>query len=63
MCSSAVINLDEVEAELEEVQGLIKDFEDRAGNAGDAEEQEASFTGIVFVVFEAPSDCYKVCRD
>lgn len=60
MCSTAVLNLDEVEAEFEEVQELVKQCEDRAGNAGDADEQEAAFTGIVFVVFEKPSDCYKV---
>ena len=60
MCSTAVLNLDEVEQEFDEVEGLIKEMEDRAGNAGGAEEQEAAFTGIVFVVFEQPSDCYKV---
>lgn len=60
MCSTAVLNLDEVETEFEEVEGLIKEMEDTAGNAGEAEEQEAAFTGIVFVVFERPSDCYKV---
>lgn len=60
MCSSAVLDLDEVEREFDEVQELIKGFEDRAGATGDAEEQEAAFTGIVFVVFEKPSDCYRV---
>ena len=54
------IILDEVEAELKEVSEQIEHFEDRAGNKGDASEQEAAFTGIVFVVFDKPSDCYKV---
>lgn len=62
VCSTAVLNLDEVEAEFKEVEELIKGFEDRAGNAGAAEEQEAAFTGIVFVVFERPGDCYKVAN-
>ena len=60
LCKTAVINLDEVEAELKEVTEQIEHFEDRAGNKGDASEQEAAFTGIVFVVFDKPSDCYKV---
>jgi len=38
MCSSAVLDLDEVEREFDEVQELIKGFEDRAGATGDAEE-------------------------
>ena len=59
-CSTAVLNLDEVEEEFDAVAELIKGFEDRAGNAGDSEDQEAAFTGIVFVVCQWPSDCYKV---
>lgn len=36
--ASEVIDIDVVEAELKEVEEEIKHFEDRAGNAGSAEE-------------------------
>lgn len=45
---------------MNEVQDLIAAQEKTAGNQGDTEEQEKSFTKIVFVVFEFPNDCQKV---
>ena len=62
MCSSAVLDLAAVQTEMNEVTDLIAAQEKTVGNQGDVEEQEKAFTKIVFVVFEYPSDCQKVCE-
>ena len=60
LCGGPAINPDEVDAELQKVQDEIKVLEDRAKDEGSKEDQEESFTGIVFVVLKTPRDCLKV---
>jgi hypothetical protein len=54
------VNSQEVEEEFKLVKEKIAQFEKQASEDADPAEQEASFTGIVFIIFKNPQDCLRV---
>ena len=55
--STKPLNIDEVDAELEEIKGKIEEFEKTTGENADPDAQKEAFSGVVFVVFKEPLKC------
>ena len=61
-CGSAPMDLQEIKDAIAETKSQIEEYEKQATEDADSDVIKEKFTGVVFVIFESPTDCIRIKR-